>query len=146
MYGDNGNDLIFGDLGQDTMTGGDLNDTFTFDATEAGFNPSPVTAPDWITDFDALFGVDRLNLGAPGTETNFHNTGASVTTLAQAVAVADAALSGAVVYVTVNVETGIGPTTDNTAVFWDTDGDGDADEAIALLSTPQANFGADNII
>jgi hypothetical protein len=62
------------------------------------------------------------------------------------VAVADAALGGGVVYATVNVETGLGPTTDNTVVFWDTDGDGDADEAIALLSTPQAQVLPDNII
>jgi hypothetical protein len=33
-----------------------------------------------------------------------------------------------VIYVTVNVETGLGGTTDNTVVFWDTDADGDADE------------------
>jgi hypothetical protein len=46
----------------------------------------------------------------------------------------------------VNVETGLGATTDNTVVFWDTDADGDADEAIALFNTPQVLIGADDII
>jgi hypothetical protein len=31
-------------------------------------------------------------------------------------------------------------------VFWDTDSDGDVDEAIALLNTPQVLLGADDII
>jgi hypothetical protein len=60
--------------------------------------------------------------------------------------VADGILNGTVIYVTVNVETGLGATTDNTVVFWDTDADGDADEAIALLNTPQVLVGADDII
>jgi hypothetical protein len=66
----------------------------------------------------------------------------SVATLAGATAVADGILNGTVIYVTVNVETGIGPTTDNTVVFWDTD----ADEAIALVNTPQVPLGAGDII
>jgi hypothetical protein len=53
-----------------------------------------------------------------------------------------------VIYVTVNVAfiSGLGFTTQNTVVFWDTDGDGDADEAIALLDTPQSQVQADDII
>jgi hypothetical protein len=66
--------------------------------------------------------------------------------LAGATAVADAALNGTVIYVTVNVETGLGVTTDNTVVFWDTDADGDADEAIALLNTPQVLLDSGDII
>jgi hypothetical protein len=60
--------------------------------------------------------------------------------------VADSILNGTVIYVTVNVETGLGATTDNTVVFWDTDADGDADEAIALVNTPQALLDAGDII
>jgi hypothetical protein len=44
------------------------------------------------------------------------------------------------------VETGFGPTTDNTVVFWDTDADGDADEAIALVNTPQVLVDAADVI
>jgi hypothetical protein len=47
---------------------------------------------------------------------------------------------------TANVETGLGASTDNTVVFWDTDADGDADEAIALVNTPQALLDAGDII
>jgi hypothetical protein len=60
--------------------------------------------------------------------------------------VADGILNGTVIYVTVNVETGLGPTTDNTVVFWDTDADGDADEAIALVNTPQMLLDSGDII
>jgi hypothetical protein len=70
----------------------------------------------------------------------------SVATLAGATAVADGILNGTVIYVTVNVETGLGASTDNTVVFWDTDADGDADEAIALLNTPQVLLDAGDII
>jgi hypothetical protein len=104
-----------------------------------------VATPDRTTDFD-LAGDDRLNLGAPGNAVNFVNSGVSVATLAGATAVADSILNGTVIYVTVNVETGFGITTDNTVVFWDTDADGDADEAVALLNTPQVLVGADDVI
>jgi hypothetical protein len=60
--------------------------------------------------------------------------------------VADAALNGTVIYVTVNVETGLGATTDNTVVFWDTDADGDADEAIACVGTPQVLLDAGDVV
>jgi hypothetical protein len=105
------------------MLGGNGDDTFTFDPTAAGFNPSPVATPDLIGDFD-LFGDDRLNLGAAGNAVNFVNSGVSVATLGGATAVADGILNGSVIYVTVNVETsaefpgGFSFTTDNTVVFW----------------------------
>jgi hypothetical protein len=47
-------------------------------------------------------------------------------TLNDALIVADGLLNGVVLYVTVNVENGFSGTSDNTVVFWDTDGDGDA--------------------
>jgi glucose/arabinose dehydrogenase len=144
--GEAGNDLIFGDLGQDSLHGGAGNDTFWFDAPfgTPPANPSPAGAPDLVDDFD-LAGDDRLHLGAPASATNFVNSAASTATLTDAVAVADALMDGAVIYVTVNV-TGLGPNTDNTVVFWDTDVDGAADEAVALLSIPQASLGVDDII
>jgi hypothetical protein len=55
-------------------------------------------------------------------------------------------MNGTVIYVSVNVETGLGPTSDNTVVFWDSDADGDADEAIALINTPQVLLAADDVI
>src|SRR5262249_38972325 len=136
LYGFNGNDMLFGDLGVDTLSGGAGNDTFFFDAATSAFNPSPVTAPDQIVDFD-LNGDDVLHLGVAANATNFVNSGQSASTLAGAAAIADADMDGTVIYVTVNVTSGLGPTTDNTVVFWDTDGDGHPDEAVALDNTPQ---------
>jgi hypothetical protein len=105
-----------------------------------------VAAPDVVGDFD-LLGDDRLNLGAAGNAVNFVNSGQSVATLAGATAVADSILNGTVIYVTVNVETGLpGGSTDNTVVFWDTDADGDADEAIQLAFTPQVLINPADII
>ena len=72
-----------------------------------------------------------------------------------AINLANGTLDGTVIYVTVNVDSlggsqvaiqEISAGTDNTVVFWDTDGDGDADEAIALLNTPHVLLGADDII
>jgi Ca2+-binding RTX toxin-like protein len=145
LYGDDGNDLLFGDLHADTLTGGNGNDTFAFDAASATFNPSPADDPDQVLDFD-LAGDDRLDLGAPGSAANFLNSGESAPTLTDAAAIANGLFAGGVIYVTVNVASGLGDATDNTVVFWDTDGDGDADEAVALVNTPQAHVGADDIV
>jgi len=142
IFGDNGNDLIFGDLGVDSLVGGNGNDTFAFDAALAGAanNPSNVTTPDVIFDFD-VDGNDRLDLGAAGNATNFVNTGASSATLAGATAIAASHMNGTVIYVTVNL--GVG---DDTIVFWDTNGDGHPDEAVSLVGTPQVLVQADDII
>ena len=154
LYGDDGNDLIFGDLGRDTLAGGQGDDSFAFDAAPAGSasNPSPVTEPDEITDFDFSGGVfdqqaaDRLELGAPANGANFLNSTQSVATLADAAVVAGNAMNGTVIYVSVNVQTGFGSTTDNTVVFWDANADGTPDEAIVLIGFRQVFLGPEDII
>jgi Ca2+-binding RTX toxin-like protein len=145
LYGNNGHDLMFGDLGADTMTGGSGNDTYGFAPASGSFNPSSLTSPDQITDFD-LSGDDRLDLGAAANSTNFINSGQASATLAGAAALADARMDGTVIYVVVNVATGLGHTSDNPVVFWDTDGNGSPDMAIALVNTPAALIQADDII
>jgi hypothetical protein len=73
----------------------------------------------------------------------------SVGTLAAGAAVADAAMNGTVIYVVVNITAGGVPgsaTSDNPVVYWDTDADGDPDEAIALIETPQILIGADDVV
>ena len=144
IFAGNGNDMIFGDLGFDAMAGGNGNDTFVFDAALAGAatNPSDVSNPDVITDFD-LAGDDVLLLGAPGNATNFLNTGQTGANLADATNIAASHMNGTVIYVTVNVDF-LGNS--DTIVFWDTDGDGHPDEAISLVNTPQALVQADDII
>ena len=101
---------------------------------------TPVGTPDQIGDFD-LFGDDRLDLGAAGNAINFRNSGESAASSAGAAAIADSLMNGTVIYVTVNVGAG-----DDTHVFWDTDGDGDPDEEISLLGTPQVLVQADDIV
>jgi hypothetical protein len=61
---------FFCDLRVDVLQGGNGNDTFVFDTTAPGFNPSPVASPDHINNLDFL-GDDRLDLGAPGSAVNF---------------------------------------------------------------------------
>jgi hypothetical protein len=90
--------------------------------------------------------IPRLDLGAPGSATNFLNSGQSVATLGLAAAAADDAMNGTVIYVTVNVQTGFGASAQNTVVFWDTDANGVPDEAIALLDVPLAIVGPESII
>jgi Ca2+-binding RTX toxin-like protein len=138
IFGDDGDDLIFGDLGSDTIFGGPGNDTFAFDPASPGFNPSPVADPDVIGDFD-IGDDDWLDLSAAGSASNFVNTGQALASYAEAIALADGVLDGTVIYATV----GVGP---DTFLFWDSDGDGAADQAIQLTGTPQGLLQADDII
>jgi Ca2+-binding RTX toxin-like protein len=135
IHGGDGNDLIFGDLGADRLIGGEGNDTYGFVAGN-----SPISGPDVVGDFD-IFGDDFLDLGTPGNAANFRNSGETAATFDGARAIADDIMNGTVIYVTVNLGEG-----DNTVVFWDTDGDGDADEAIELQDTPQTLLEANDII
>jgi peptidyl-prolyl cis-trans isomerase B (cyclophilin B) len=137
IFGGNGNDLIFGDLGTDAMRGGEGNDTFGFLPGHSPFT----TEPDHINDFD-IFGDDFLDLGAAGNAANFRNSGETAATFDGARAIADDIMNGTVIYVTVTQQ----GSPDSTIVFWDTDGDGSADEAIVLDGTPQVLLEANDII
>jgi serralysin len=136
-----GNDWLFGDLGVDTLAGGIGNDIFFFET-----GTTLVASPDIIIDFD-LSGDDQLYfLGGPaGKPTNFLNSGQSVATLAAAAAAADDLLNGSMIYVAVNV-TSLGLTNDNTVVYYDSNADGTADQAVILLNTPLSLLAADSLI
>jgi Ca2+-binding RTX toxin-like protein len=140
LFGEGGNDLMLGDLGADILIGGAGNDTFWFHPGR-----SPASVPDIVDDFD-LNGDDLLVLGGAATATNFLNTGGSSATLGDAFGVADTWMDGIIIYVVINVQSGIGfPTSTNALVYWDTDLDGDPDEAIALTNTPLGLIGLDDI-
>src|SRR5262249_25762648 len=85
-----------------------------------------------ITDFD-FNGDDSLLLGPAGSATNFVNTGQTVATYADATALADSILNGTIIYTTVSVGA-------DSFLFWDTNGDGSADEAIRFTNTAQSRL------
>ena len=127
VEGGAGADLLWGDLGIDRLTGGSEDDVFAFLAGHSAIGPD-LASLDRITDFDQA-GDDRLDLGAAGTDANYREAGQTAGAYEEALALANGLLGGAVIYAAVGFNNGAEA---GVLVFWDANGDGDADLAIML--------------
>ena len=113
---------ITGGAGADKMTAGAGADIFVQGKTDSGITESTA---DSITGFTS--GTDKIQTGTAGTGANFDTgTVAARSTFDVYKAAADNLLDGTKIYAFVDDGT-------NGYLFWDTDGDGSADQAISLV-------------
>jgi Ca2+-binding RTX toxin-like protein len=142
-----GNDTITGGKGQDTITLGAGNDTVVIASGDAG---KTATTIDIINDF-LVAGTDKLKLGTAGSATNYTEvdlaSGAD-STVANALAAADAAMDGTVRFVLVEDSTATGGeiTTANSILFIDFNLDGTADAGVMLMGVLSADIDFGDII
>ena len=92
---------------------------------------------DRITDFGGTDGLDFA--GAAGSGTNYAEVGAAQTDFAAAQAAAQGLMNGTVIYVAVTVGSDV-------VVFYDSDADNDADEAVRLIGRALTDIASGNII
>ena len=85
-----------------------------------------------------------LDLGPAGSDANYREEPRAATTMEQALLLANAQIGGGVIYAAVAYD-GAGAE-DGVLVFWDTNGDGDADQMIALRGLTLADVGAGDIV
>lgn len=125
---------ITGGAGADKMTAGAGADIFVQGKTDSGITEATA---DSITGFAT--GVDSIKTGTAGTADNFATaTVSGGSSFAVYKAAADNLLNGTKIYAFVDDGT-------NSYLFWDTDGDGSADQAISLVGVKASEFVADDI-
>jgi Ca2+-binding RTX toxin-like protein len=123
VFGTSFADTITGGTGVDAMTGGDGADVFVIAGADTGID---VATADTITDFTTT--VDKLSLGAAGTNANFTAVGADAGAFADVLTAANVAFNaGAITYYVGNDGT-------NTFVFIDQGGNGAAAEDVIILT------------
>ena len=128
-------DTITGGAGADIMTAGAGADIFVQGKTDSGITEATA---DSITSF--VSGTDKIKTGTDGTVANFDtDTVAASSTFDVYKAAADNLLDGTKIYAFVDDGT-------NGYLFWDTDGDGSADQAISLVGLKSGDFVATDIV
>ncbi|MFC0218860.1 VWA domain-containing protein, partial [Pseudochelatococcus lubricantis] len=132
INGGAGDDIIYGGTGVDKLTGGSGADIFGFRAGETGITAATV---DEITDFAT--GVDKIKTGLAGSGANYAEGTAA--DFSGALAAANTAIGGAIKY----YFAGVGA---DGYLFYDRNGDGNADEAIKLTGVGVNGFDSSDII
>ena len=133
LFGQAGDDVLTGGANADNMTGGAGNDTFMI---EAGFE---LGSQDTVLDFAG--GADKYGFGGPaGSGANYAENAVVNASFNDAREAANALLNGTVVYAAVEIA-GSGLT--GSVVFYDSDADGTADQAVNLAGVTTAGLADD---
>ena len=126
---------ITGGAGADKMTAGAGDDIFVQGKTDSGIT---LATADSIDQFVTT--KDAIKTGTAGSADNYNENASTVADFAAALEAANAAMDGTVIYSFQSDGT-------DGYLFWDTDGDGNADQAITLLGlTSDAGFAFGDII
>jgi len=128
-----GNDRITGGGGNDGLNGGGGNDVFIVNAGDTGITSATA---DVVLDFTS--GIDDLEFGGPAsTVLNSNENVFTVADFGAALTAANAALGGAIIY---SVQQSMADA--SVFVFFDRNGDGNADETVRLAGVTLAGFDA----
>lgn len=126
---------ITGGAGADKMTAGAGDDIFVQGKTDSGIT---LATADSIDQFVTT--KDAIKTGTAGSADNYNENTSTVADFAEALEAANAAMDGTVIYSFQSDGT-------DGYLFWDTDGDGNADQAITLLGLmSDAGFAFGDII
>ncbi|MCW5759597.1 MAG: hypothetical protein KIS90_07505, partial [Phenylobacterium sp.] len=130
-----GNDTITGGAGADLFTGGGGSNLYVIGAGDTGITEA---AADRVTDFTSADSFD-FGQGAGSGANYFEGAAGGANDFAAALAAADTALDGTVIYAAISYAGGV-------ALFVDLDADGSADQAILLVGRALTNISEANIV